>query len=54
MLKKNVLGRVSEKLETRDQLLKVNKHLKIEIERTKMQKDMVSIGLFNFKQKLSS
>lgn len=43
MLKKNVLGRVSEKLDTRDQLLKVNKDLKIEIERTKMQKDMVRI-----------
>lgn len=42
MLKKNILGNVSEKLETRDQLMKVNKDLNIDLEKSKMQKEMVS------------
>lgn len=45
MLKKNVLGRVSVKLDFRDQLMKANKDLKVDIERTKMQKELVCASL---------
>ncbi|XP_063695614.1 mRNA export factor GLE1-like [Culicoides brevitarsis] len=47
-LKKNVLDRVKEKLETRDQLMKTNKDLKVEIERSKMQKELLDKKMENY------
>lgn len=46
MMKKNVLGRVAEKLDTRDKLMKSNKDLNIEKERSKMQQEMVNTKIY--------